>query len=103
MTPTSSSEGNARPLRVAIIGYGLAGSVFHAPLVAATDGMTVACIVTSNPERQQCAQRGCPFASILPLAEHLWHDPCRFDLVGVACANRTNVSLAISVLACRLH
>ena len=27
------------PLRVAIVGYGLAGSVFHAPLVAATPGL----------------------------------------------------------------
>jgi hypothetical protein len=29
------------PLRVAVVGYGLAGSVFHAPLIAATPGMEV--------------------------------------------------------------
>ena len=98
MTPTSSSEGNARPLRVAIIGYGLAGAVFHAPLVAATGGMTVAGIVTSNPERQQRAARDFPSAIILPSAEHLWHDPSRFDLVVVASPNRTHVPLGIAAM-----
>ena len=98
MTPTSSSEGNARPLRVAIIGYGLAGAVFHAPLVAATGGMTVAGIVTSNPERQQRAQRDYPSAIILPSAEDLWHEPSRFDLVVVASPNRTHVPLGIAAM-----
>src|SRR3989440_7913772 len=98
MTTTSSSEGNARPLRVAIIGYGLAGAVFHAPLVAATDGMTVAGIVTSNPERQQRAQRDYPSAIILPSAEDLWHEPSHYDLVVVASPNRTHVPLGIAAM-----
>jgi scyllo-inositol 2-dehydrogenase (NADP+) len=37
------------PLRAAVIGYGLAGAVFHAPLIAGVDGMGVAAVVTSNP------------------------------------------------------
>jgi len=53
MTSSTSPERAANPLRVAIIGYGLAGTVFHAPLIAATDGMTVSAIVTGNAERQQ--------------------------------------------------
>ncbi|MEA2436665.1 MAG: hypothetical protein QOF65_1221, partial [Thermoleophilaceae bacterium] len=44
-------------MRVTVIGYGLAGSVFHAPLVAATDGLEVATIVTSDAERSAQAQR----------------------------------------------
>src|SRR6202165_5529184 len=98
MTPISSSEGSASPLRVAIIGYGLAGAVFHAPLVAATEGMTVAGIVTSNPERQQRAQHDFPSAIILPSVEHLWQDPSRFDLVVVASPNRTHVALGIAAM-----
>ncbi|HET9123902.1 MAG TPA: hypothetical protein VFN65_03350 [Solirubrobacteraceae bacterium] len=35
-------------LGIAIIGYGLAGRVFHAPLIAATDGLRVSAIVTSD-------------------------------------------------------
>ena len=37
-----------KPLRVAIVGYGLAGYVFHAPLIAATAGMRVSAVVTGN-------------------------------------------------------
>ncbi len=49
-------ESCSQPLRVAIIGYGLAGAVFHAPLVAATPGMIVAALVTDHAERKEQAQ-----------------------------------------------
>ena len=52
------------PLRVAIIGYGLAGRVFHAPLVAATPGMRVAAIVTGDPGRRQAAADAHPDARV---------------------------------------
>lgn len=86
------------PLRVAIIGYGLAGSVFHAPLISATPGMAVAAIVTGNPERQQRAHRDYPDARILSSAEEIWHDPSRYDLVVVATPNRTHVSLGLAAM-----
>ena len=35
-------------LRVAIAGYGLAGEVFHAPLVAATPGLALVAVTTSD-------------------------------------------------------
>ena len=53
-------------LRAAIIGYGLAGSVFHAPLIASTPGMKVASVVTSNPERSAHAAREHPAATVFP-------------------------------------
>ena len=45
------SMSKLRSRRVGIIGYGLAGRVFHAPLIAATPGLEVAAIVTSDPGR----------------------------------------------------
>ena len=84
------------PLRVAIIGYGLAGSVFHAPLISSTPGMTVAAIVTSNPERQQRATHDYPNAAILSSAEELWRDSSRYDLVVVAAPNRAHVPLGLA-------
>src|SRR5438067_9453967 len=84
-------------LRVAIIGYGLAGSVFHAPLVNSTPGMSVAAIVTGNPERQQRAQHDFPAATVL-YADQLWQDPSRYDLVVVASPNRSHVPLGLSAL-----
>src|SRR5690348_12862737 len=97
-----SSVNPANPLRVAIIGYGLAGSVFHAPLVASTPGMKVAAIVTSNPERQERARRDFPPAVILPTAEDLWRNPSHYDLVVVATPNRMHVPLGIAAMSAGL-
>ena len=43
-------------LQVGLVGYGLAGRVFHAPLVATTPGLALAAIVTSDPERAASAR-----------------------------------------------
>jgi predicted dehydrogenase len=86
------------PLRVAIIGYGLAGAVFHGPLVAATPGMAVAAIVTSNTERRAQVQRDFPSAAILSSAEEIWSQPSRYDLVVVAAANRAHVALGMAAI-----
>jgi scyllo-inositol 2-dehydrogenase (NADP+) len=98
LTSATSSERAAKPLRVAIIGYGLAGAVFHAPLVAATDGMVVSAIVTSNAERQQRARSDYPAVTILASAEHIWQNASSYDLVVVASPNRTHVSLGIAAM-----
>jgi len=92
------SVSKANPLRVAIIGYGLAGAVFHAPLVAATDGMTVAAIVTNNPERREQAGRDYPAAAILSSAEEIWANSSHYDLVVVASPNRVHVSLGVAAM-----
>ncbi len=86
------------PLRVAIIGYGLAGAVFHAPLVATTPGMQVAALVTSSPERQAQARRDFPAAAIFSQAEALWNEPTRYDLVVVAAPNRVHTTLGLAAM-----
>ncbi|HKV57700.1 MAG TPA: Gfo/Idh/MocA family oxidoreductase, partial [Ktedonobacteraceae bacterium] len=98
MPSSTSSERPASPLRVAIIGYGLAGSVFHAPLIASTDGMTVSAIVTSNAERQQHARADFPNATILASAEHIWQDAANYDLLVIASPNRAHVPLGITAM-----
>jgi scyllo-inositol 2-dehydrogenase (NADP+) len=98
-TESAGSAGSARaPLRVGVIGYGLAGAVFHAPLIAATPGMEVAAIVTANPERQERAHRDYPAATILPSAEAMLADPSALDLVVVASPNRSHVPLGVAAL-----
>jgi predicted dehydrogenase len=82
-------------IRTAIIGYGLAGSVFHAPLVAATPGMRVSGIVTGNPSRQEEARSAFPQAAVLPSADDLWEQAGDFDLVVVATPNRSHAPLAL--------
>jgi scyllo-inositol 2-dehydrogenase (NADP+) len=82
-------------MRAAVIGYGLAGAVFHAPLIAATDGLEVATIVTSNPERQEQARRDHPAARVTGDVESAFDA----DLVVVATPNHTHAALAKQALA----
>ena len=47
-------------LRVALIGYGHAGAVFHGPLIAATAGLRLAAVVTADPGAPCPGRRGAP-------------------------------------------
>ena len=59
--------------RAALIGFGLAGSVFHAPLIEAAPGLRLATIVTSNPERAGRARDPVPRTPrCVAGAEELW-------------------------------
>ena len=96
-------EPGVAPLRVALVGYGLAGSVFHAPLVAATPGLLLAAVVTANAERRRQAEREHPGVLVVERAERLWERASELDLVVVASPNRTHVPLATAALASGLH
>ncbi len=85
-------------IKVAVIGYGLAGAVFHAPLVAGTPGMALASVVTGDPERQARARREQPGVRILPSAENLWELASEHDLAVVATPNRFHVPLGLAAL-----
>ncbi|MEU6487970.1 Gfo/Idh/MocA family oxidoreductase [Streptomyces sp. NPDC046887] len=90
------------PLRVGLIGYGLAGSVFHAPLIAATEGLVLDTVVTANPERREQARAEFPEVSFADSAEELWAraggGPDGLDLAVIASPNKTHVSLATAAL-----
>ncbi|MCF4138506.1 Gfo/Idh/MocA family oxidoreductase [Streptomyces sp. Tue 6430] len=86
------------PLRVGLIGYGLAGSVFHAPLIAATEGLVLDTVVTSNPERREQARAGFPDVRVAGTPDELFARSADLDLVVVASPNRTHVPLARTAL-----
>jgi scyllo-inositol 2-dehydrogenase (NADP+) len=79
------------PLRVALAGYGLAGSAFHAPLIAATAGLELAAVVTRDPERRaQLAAEHPGAVAVDALADAV----ADVDLVVIASPNRFHVELA---------
>ncbi|MEV7077062.1 Gfo/Idh/MocA family oxidoreductase [Streptomyces sp. NPDC093516] len=86
------------PLRVGLVGYGLAGSVFHAPLIAATEGLTLDTVVTSNPERQQQARAEFPDVRLAASPDELFDRASELDLIVVASPNKTHVPLATTAL-----
>ncbi|BEL12873.1 Gfo/Idh/MocA family oxidoreductase [Actinoplanes sichuanensis] len=86
------------PLRVGLIGYGLAGSMFHAPLISTTPGLTLGAVVTSQPDRQNQVRRDRPGAEVLARADELWAHAGDFDLVVVATPNSSHVPLSTSAV-----
>lgn len=90
-------------LRVAIAGYGLAGEVFHAPLVAATEGLSLVAVTTSNAERALRALTAHPdihvFADAAELLRRLGGD---LDLLVVAIPNRLHIPIARGALTHRI-
>jgi scyllo-inositol 2-dehydrogenase (NADP+) len=83
-----------QPLRVAVLGYGLAGAVFHAPLIAATAGLAVSVVVTGNPDRAAQARREHDGVTVVETADDVWKRADDIDLVVVAAPNRVHASLA---------
>lgn len=81
-----------------LIGYGLAGSVFHAPLIAATEGLVLDTVVTSNPERQEQARAEFPDVRVAVSADELLARADEPDLVVIASPNKTHVPLATAAL-----
>ncbi|MCM1970863.1 Gfo/Idh/MocA family oxidoreductase [Streptomyces sp. G1] len=86
------------PLRTGLIGYGLAGSVFHAPLITATEGLVLDTVVTANPERQQQARAGHPDVRIATGPDELFARADELDLIVIASPNKTHVPLATAAL-----
>ena len=99
----ASSEDPASRIRVALVGYGLAGAAFHGPLIRATSGLELGAIVTRDPERRREAALAHPEARLFDSADQLWERASDFDLAIVATPNRTHAPLARAALAARLH
>ena len=89
--------------RVGVVGYGLAGDIFHAPLIVATPGLTLAAVVTGNSQRQARAARDHPDVFVAQTAAQLWERSSELDLVVIASPNVAHVPLALEALAHGLH
>jgi scyllo-inositol 2-dehydrogenase (NADP+) len=88
----------AEPLRVGLVGYGPAGSFFHAPLIAATPGLVLDTIVTGNEDRRAQARAEHPAIRFAGTADELWARAGELDLIVLASPNRTHVPLATAAL-----
>jgi scyllo-inositol 2-dehydrogenase (NADP+) len=82
-------------LRAAIAGFGLAGEVFHAPLIDAVDGIEIASILTTNPDRQAKARAAYPDAAVVEDLDSLLEGA---DVFVNAAPNRAHVTLSLTAL-----
>ncbi len=81
------------PARVAVVGYGLGGAVFHAPLIATTAGLSLDAIVTSDPGRQAQARERYPGALVTPTVAELLRRADELDLVVVTVPNHSHYAV----------
>ncbi|MEU5700864.1 Gfo/Idh/MocA family oxidoreductase [Streptomyces aurantiacus] len=102
---TSLPEGSSRkvpagegPFRVGLVGFGLAGSVFHAPLISATEGLVLDTVVTGNPDRQRQARDEFPDVRFATTPDELWQRADELDLIVIASPNKTHVPIARAAL-----
>src|SRR5437764_14042647 len=86
-------------LRTGLIGFGMAGRVFHAPLISSVAGLELAAVVERHGD--QAAQRY-PGVKIYRSLEDLLAD-ASIELVVVATPSGTHFEVARQVLAAGRH
>jgi predicted dehydrogenase len=84
-----------KPLNVALLGYGMAGKVFHAPLIAATPGLELKTVVTSRADQVAADHPG---AAVVTDVATALADP-EIDLVVVATPDAVHAEHGRAALA----
>ena len=87
------------PLNVGLIGFGLAGQVFHAPLIHANPNLRLSHIVLRHGNE---SEKKYPEAKVLRNADDLFAEPS-VGLVVVATPNITHLELAAKALQAGKH
>lgn len=86
-------------INVGLVGYGMAGAGFHAPLIQATDGLALTAVTSSSPER---VRQDLPGAKVYPTIDDLLADPA-IHLVVIATPNTTHDEFARKALLAGKH
>ncbi|MEI7188964.1 oxidoreductase [Dickeya dianthicola] len=86
-------------IRVGLLGYGYASKTFHAPLIAATSGMKLAAVSSSDAGK---VQADWPSMRVVPEPQELFNDP-NIDLIVIPTPNDTHFPLARQALAAGKH
>uniref|UniRef100_E6QJV5 Putative oxidoreductase n=1 Tax=mine drainage metagenome TaxID=410659 RepID=E6QJV5_9ZZZZ len=88
-----------RAIRVGVVGFGLAGKVFHAPMIHAVDGLELAGVVERNGRNAEAAYPG---ITTFPSLDAMLDD-ASIELIVVATPNDFHVAQARQALAAGRH
>ena len=83
---------------VALLGYGLAGSTFHAPFIATTAGLRLSVVVTGDDERREQALREHTGVEVVGTADEVWERAPELDLAVIATPNESHLPLGLAAL-----
>ncbi len=87
---------------IGMVGYGLAGRLFHGPYIDAVDGIRIRAIATSHPERRAQASSEHPDAAIVGSVDALIDHP-DVEVVVVVTPNRSHAPIGTQALAAGRH
>lgn len=88
-------------IRTAIVGYGLAGRLFHAYLVSRTEGLELVAVASRDPVRRAQAEQDWSVVTWETLADLLADD--RIELIILATPHDTHAPLAIEAMEAGRH
>ncbi|TLM83985.1 oxidoreductase [Pseudarthrobacter sp. NamE2] len=88
----------APAIRTAVVGYGLSGSVFHAPLIVADGNYSLDVIATSDAGRQAAASGSFPGVRTVPDGDAVLNRADELDLVVLGTPPATHYPLAKAAL-----
>lgn len=89
----------ATQLQVGLIGYGIAGQVFHAPIINAVSVLKLAKVVERHGE---ASRQHYPWVEVVKDADDLFRDPA-IDLVVIATPNTSHFKLIQQALLAGKH
>lgn len=90
-------------LQAALIGYGLGGETFHAPLISATPALRLAAVVTRDEGRRQAVLRKYPDANVVSSIGDLREIRPAIDLLAISSPSGTHAELARAGLRAGMH
>ncbi|GEO07056.1 oxidoreductase [Adhaeribacter aerolatus] len=89
-------------VRVGLIGYGMAGQVFHAPIISSVPGLHLVKIRETKPANIHLANQRYPFAEVVAETKAILNDET-INLVVIATPNHTHYTLAEAALLAGKH
>ncbi|WP_257668022.1 oxidoreductase [Parapedobacter tibetensis] len=91
-----------KTLNVGLIGFGMAGQVFHGPVITAVDGLLLHKVSARRPEQQEILRKRYPQTIPVGNADEIIHAD-DIDLVVVATSNNVHHSFAKAALLAGKH
>ena len=86
-------------VRIGVVGYGMAGSVFHGPLIASVEGLFLSTVVSSKPD---VVHRDFPWVTVVPDIKTMLADST-VEVVVIASPNSTHFAYAKMALEAGKH
>lgn len=91
-----------KTITVGLIGFGVGGQIFHAPILTTVQGLALAKIRATRPEQIKTAKTKYPDAAIVPSSDEIINDK-DIDLVVITTPNTAHYSLAMQALMAGKH